>query len=126
MTKSTSTPSRSTGKNASAPVKNPTTAATATNENAAPAPVVVRANTAPAAPESIGLVGTPEQLIARRIHLNGKPMAATDFANLKKFHFKTVISVDDYVPKAPGVKGKSTEIVKLTSDVQGFAFSFPA
>jgi hypothetical protein len=121
--------SKSSGKQAAAPKKTATATATDTNTStASPAPVVVNtaAPVALAAPESTGLRGTPEQLVKRGILMNNKPMGIPDFANLKKFHFRSVVEIVDHVPKAKGIKGKSTEILALKDDVPGFNFSFPA
>jgi hypothetical protein len=123
--------SKSSGKQGAAPKKTATATATATDTNtstASPAPVVVNtaAPVALAAPESTGLRGTPEQLVKRGILMNNKPMGIPDFANLKKFHFRSVVEIVDHVPKAKGIKGKSTEILALKDDVPGFNFSFPA
>jgi hypothetical protein len=123
---------KSSGKQAAAPKKTATATAPATDTNtaaaASPAPVVVNtaAPVALAAPESTGLRGTPEQLVKRGILMNNKPMGIPDFANLKKFHFRSVVEIVDHVPKAKGIKGKSTEILALKEGVPGFNFSFPA
>jgi tRNA U34 5-carboxymethylaminomethyl modifying GTPase MnmE/TrmE len=71
------------------------------------------------------LKGTPAELVKRGVRLNGWPLAVSDFAGLRKFHFKTAIEAAGYVQKVPGTKGKSAEIVQLIP-AQGFQFSLPA
>jgi hypothetical protein len=119
MSKTTNTTAKKSTntKSASAPAK----VATAPVAEATPVTVVTEAVTNAAAE----MIGTPAQLVARGVRLNGNPMSVPDFSHLRKFHFKTAIDAEGYVRKQPGVKGKPAEIVRLIP-TQGFAYSFTA
>lgn len=69
-----------------------------------------------------GLVGTAAEIVASGVRLNGKPMDANAITVLRKFHFGTALSVEGYVERPQGQKGKPAEILKL-SDAPGFSFT---
>lgn len=116
-------------KSASAPVKASVENSTEVNpstETAVSAPVsdapVASAPRVLMGEKNEELRGTPAQLVARGVRLNGWPLAVGDFAGLRKFHFKTAMDSAGYVQKIPGTKGKSAEIVQLLP-APGFEFS---
>ena len=105
------------------------TANTDTNMSADAAPANNTAPDAPvaSAPRSISeasneLKGTPAELVAKGVRLNGRLLAVSDIASLRKFHYKTVLDSAGYVEKVPGTKGKPAEIVQLLP-APGFQFS---
>lgn len=126
-TKTTTKNSARSGKNAPAgeAVQNDTAPVAASVEatvEAAPAVVVGTS----AVSESIkALKGTPSELIAAGILLNGTPMDAGSFTFLRKYQFKKAIETAGYMPKPKGQKGKAQEIVQLINN-DLHAFSFPA
>lgn len=88
------------------------------------APRKSTAKTAAAAAVS-GLKGTPAELMAAGVTLNGHPIDAGTITVLRKHFFGEAIAVAGYAPKPQGQKGKSTEIVEL-KNAAGFQFVNPS
>lgn len=96
--------------NAAAPVKTPRKTSTAK---------------AAAAAAVTGLKGTPAELMAAGVTLNGHAIDAGTITVLRKHFFGEAIAVAGYAPKPQGQKGKATEIVEL-KNAAGFQFVNPS
>lgn len=105
-------------------------AKTEANKTEAAAPVKA-ARTAPAAKKTstvskaVALVGTPAELIAAGVTLNGQAIDGPAITFLRKHFYKKAIDTNGYMPKPQGQKGKSVEIVELLN-APGFEFANPS